>query len=148
MPYGYSNLFCLQKIYSPRNCKVRRKWKSRSRGLLSLAPHGRPGSTGIRCGGRTLRYFSWQAGRPSATRHTKLSTTLKIYTLPVPSDQRAAVKTLAQMVTNGESRTSACRDCCQQHSEFNELNGRPEWTRTIDLFRVKGHSASTTESAE
>ncbi len=24
-----------------------------------------------------------------------------------------------------------------ESSRFNELSGRPEWTRTIDLFRVK-----------
>jgi hypothetical protein len=36
--------------------------------------------------------------------HTKLSTTLELYTLPVPDHQRAAVKNLARMVTNGDER--------------------------------------------
>jgi hypothetical protein len=36
--------------------------------------------------------------------HTKLSTTLEIYTLPVPDHQRAAVENLARMVTNGDER--------------------------------------------
>ena len=36
--------------------------------------------------------------------HTKLSTTLEIYTFPVPDHQRAAVENLAKMVTNGDER--------------------------------------------
>ena len=39
-PYGCSDLFCLQTTRSPRNCKGRRTRKSRSRRLLSPAPHG------------------------------------------------------------------------------------------------------------
>ncbi|MFY9559299.1 MAG: hypothetical protein WAQ52_03615 [Terriglobales bacterium] len=34
--------------------------------------------------------------------HTKLSTTLEIYTVPIPAHQRAAVDKLAQLVTNGD----------------------------------------------
>lgn len=34
--------------------------------------------------------------------HTKLSTTLEIYTVPIPAHQRAAVENLAQWVTNGD----------------------------------------------
>jgi integrase len=85
-------------------------------------------ATLLQLAGGTLKDAQAQLG------HTKLSTTLEVYTLPVPSHQRAAVENLAQMVT---SRTSAWRDGRQQRSKLNELNGRPEWTRTIDLFRVK-----------
>ena len=66
--------------------------------------------------------------------HSKMSTTVEIYTFPVRDHQRTAVESLAQMVT---SRTNAWKDCRQQHSKFNRLDGRPEWIRTIDLFRVK-----------
>jgi integrase len=34
--------------------------------------------------------------------HTKLSTTLEIYTVPIPAHQRAAVENLARLVTNGD----------------------------------------------
>jgi integrase len=34
--------------------------------------------------------------------HTKLSTTLEIYTVPIPAHQRAAVESLARLVTNGD----------------------------------------------
>ena len=50
--------------------------------------------------------------------HTKLSTTLEIYTLPVPEHQRAAVENLARMVTNGDER--------KQRAE-----GLPETTQQI-----------------
>jgi hypothetical protein len=34
--------------------------------------------------------------------HSKLSTTLEIYTVPLPSHQREAVEKLSRMVTNGD----------------------------------------------
>ncbi len=34
--------------------------------------------------------------------HSKLSTTLDIYTLPLPAHQREAVENLSRMVTNGD----------------------------------------------
>jgi integrase len=34
--------------------------------------------------------------------HTKLSTTLEIYTVPIPAHQRAAVENLARLVTNDD----------------------------------------------
>jgi hypothetical protein len=42
--------------------------------------------------------------------HTKLSTTLELYTLPVPDHQRAAVKNLARMVTNGDEREPSAEE--------------------------------------
>ncbi len=35
--------------------------------------------------------------------HSKLSTTLEIYTVPLPSHQREAVENLSRMVTNGDA---------------------------------------------
>jgi len=34
--------------------------------------------------------------------HAKLSTTLEIYTVPIPAHQRAAVENLARLVINGD----------------------------------------------
>jgi len=34
--------------------------------------------------------------------HAKLSTTLEIYTVPLPAQQRKAVENLSRMVTNGD----------------------------------------------
>jgi hypothetical protein len=34
--------------------------------------------------------------------HSKLSTTLEIYTIPLPAHQREAVEKLSQLVTNGD----------------------------------------------
>jgi integrase len=42
--------------------------------------------------------------------HTKLSTTLEIYTLPLPDHQRAAVENLARMVTNGDESKQGMED--------------------------------------
>ena len=49
--------------------------------------------------------------------HTKLSTTLEIYTFPVPDHQRTAVENLARMVTNGDEpvqRAEALPEATQQ----------------------------------
>ena len=34
--------------------------------------------------------------------HSKMSTTLEVYTLPTPAHLRQAVETLSQLVTNGD----------------------------------------------
>jgi hypothetical protein len=52
----------------------------------------------VLCYGGSIKDAQAQLG------HTKLSTTLEIYTLPIPAHQRAAVETLARMVTNGDER--------------------------------------------
>jgi site-specific recombinase XerD len=46
--------------------------------------------------GATLREAQAQLG------HTKISTTLEIYTLSIPQAQRTAVENLSRMVTNGD----------------------------------------------
>jgi hypothetical protein len=50
----------------------------------------------LQLAGGTLKDAQAQLG------HTKLSTTLEVYTLPVPSHQRAAVENLARMVTTSD----------------------------------------------
>jgi len=42
--------------------------------------------------------------------HTKLSTTLEIYTLPVPNHQREAVENLAEMVTSSDEPEKRLED--------------------------------------
>ena len=39
-----------------------------------------------------------------------MSTTLEIYTLPIPANQRAVVETLSRMVTNGDEFDPVARD--------------------------------------
>jgi hypothetical protein len=34
--------------------------------------------------------------------HSKMSTTLELYTVPIPAHLRAAVESLSQLVTNGD----------------------------------------------
>ena len=53
-------------------------------------------ATLLQMAGGTIKDAQAQLG------HTKLSTTLEIYTLPVPGHQRKAVEDLAQLVTNGD----------------------------------------------
>jgi hypothetical protein len=66
--------------------------------------------------------------------HTKLSTTLEIYTLPVTGHPRMAVENLAQTVT---SRAKVWNDCGQRRSKFNEMDGGRYRIRTYDFHRVK-----------
>ena len=53
-------------------------------------------ATQLQMAGGTIKDAQAQLG------HSKLSTTLEIYTLPVPGHQRTAVENLARMVTNGD----------------------------------------------
>jgi integrase len=70
----------------------------RSMGAPWLSWHTlrRTHATMLQMAGGTLKDAQAQLG------HTKLSTTLEIYTFPVPEHQRMAVENLAQMVTNGD----------------------------------------------
>jgi hypothetical protein len=43
-----------------------------------------------------------RSGFASAARHTKMSTTLEIYTVSIPQAQRKTVENLSRMVTNGD----------------------------------------------
>ena len=69
--------------------------------------------------------------------HSKMSTTLEIYTLPIPEQQRLAVEKLSVLMANDDESVKTRRDCRSRLSGFNELNGRHEETRTPDLYRVK-----------
>ena len=51
--------------------------------------------------------------------------------------QRTAVENLARIVTNGDEPEPRLEELRRQPSRFNDVDGRPEWIRTIDLFRVK-----------
>jgi len=53
-------------------------------------------ATLLQASGASLRDAQAQLG------HTKMSTTLEIYTLPIPAHQREAVERLSQLVTNGD----------------------------------------------
>jgi len=70
----------------------------RSMGASWLSWHTlrRTHATMLQMAGGTLKDAQAQLG------HTKLSTTLEIYTFPVPEHQRMAVENLARMVTNGD----------------------------------------------
>jgi hypothetical protein len=67
--------------------------------------------------------------------HSKMSTTLEIYTLPIPEQQRTTVEKLSVLMMASWSKTR--RDCRSPRSRFNEIYGRHDWTRTSDLYRVK-----------
>ena len=66
--------------------------------------------------------------------HTKMSATLEIYTPPVAQAHRQAAENVSGMVT---SWLNSGRSCRWLLSGFNEINGRHDWTRTSDLYRVK-----------
>jgi hypothetical protein len=64
-----------------------------------------------------------------------MSTTLEIYTLPIPEQQRITVEKLSVLMANdGEFDQNPCR---WLRSRNNKINGRHEETRTPDLYRVK-----------
>ena len=65
--------------------------------------------------------------------HSQITTTLGIYTIAVPADQREAVEKLSQMVTSSEwleKPESVNLRCCS------ELNGGRYRIRTCDFHRV------------
>lgn len=86
-PLSDTNL--LHRHLKPAGQKIAAPW-------LNWHTLRRTHATLLQLAGGTLKDAQAQLG------HTKLSTTLEIYTLPVPSHQRAAVENLAQMVTNGD----------------------------------------------
>jgi len=61
-------------------------------------------ATLLQVAGGTIKDAQAQLG------HTKLSTTLEIYTLPVPNHQREAVENLAEMVTNSDEPEKRLED--------------------------------------
>ena len=88
-PLGDTNL--LHRHLKPAGRKIGAPW-------LSWHTLRRTHATLLQAAGGSIKDAQAQLG------HTKLSTTLEIYTLPIPAHQRAAVETLARMVTNGDER--------------------------------------------
>lgn len=86
-PLNDTNL--LLRHLKPAGKKIGAPW-------LSWHTLRRTHATQLQMAGGTIRDAQAQLG------HTKLSTTLEIYTLPVPGHQRTAVENLAQLVTNGD----------------------------------------------
>jgi len=65
-----------------------------------------------------------------------MSTTLEIYTLPVPEQQRSAVEKLSVLMANHGRNNQNSKEALLASQQILMLYGRPEWTQTIDLFRV------------
>jgi integrase len=86
-PYSDTNL--LHKQLKPVGRNLGMPW-------LSWHVLRRTHATLLQASGASLRDAQAQLG------HTKMSTTLEIYTLPIPAHQRAAVERLSQLVTNGD----------------------------------------------
>ncbi len=67
-------------------------------GMPSLSWHTlrRTHATSLQAAGASLRDAQAQLG------HTRMSTTLEVYTIPIPEHLRLAVENLSQLVTNGD----------------------------------------------
>jgi hypothetical protein len=81
------------------------------------------------------------SGRQAQLGHTKMSTTLEIYTPPLPAHQRAAVERLSQLVTNGDELHQFREGTAHAYRADSVISGRKYGrhvgTRTPDLYRVK-----------
>jgi integrase len=86
-PFNDTNL--PRKHLKPAGRKLRMPW-------ISWHTLRRTHATLLQHAGATLREAQAQLG------HTKISTTLEIYTLSIPQAQRTAVENLSRMVTNGD----------------------------------------------
>lgn len=86
-PYSDTNI--LHRELKPAGQKIGAPW-------LSWHTFRRTHATLLQFAGGTVKDAQAQLG------HAKLSTTLEIYTLPLPAHQRAAVESLSRMVTNGD----------------------------------------------
>jgi hypothetical protein len=86
-PYSDTNL--LHKQLNPVVRKLGMPW-------LSWHTLRRTHATLLQASGASLKDAQAQLG------HTKMSTTLEIYTLPIPAQQLETVERLSQLVTNGD----------------------------------------------
>ena len=94
----------LHRHLKPAGRKIGTPW-------LSWHTLRRTHATMLQAAGGSIKDAQAQLG------HTKLSTTLEIYTFPVPDHQRMAVENLARMVTNGdepEPRADVLPEATQQ----------------------------------
>ena len=87
----------LHRHLKPAGRKIGAPW-------LSWHTLRRTHATMLQAAGGSIKDAQAQLG------HTKLSTTLEIYTLPLPDHQRAAVENLARMVTNGDEGESSVEE--------------------------------------
>jgi integrase len=94
-PLSDTNL--LHRHLKPAGHRIGAPW-------LSWHTLRRTHATMLQLAGGSLKDAQAQLG------HTKLSTTLELYTLPVPDHQRAAVENLARMVTNGDEREPSAEE--------------------------------------
>ena len=86
-PYSDTNI--LHRELKPAGQKIGAPW-------LSWHTFRRTHATLLQLAGGSLKDAQAQLG------HSKLSTTLEIYTMPLPAHQREAVENLSRMVTNGD----------------------------------------------
>jgi integrase len=86
-PYSDTNI--LHRELKPAGQKIGAPW-------LSWHAFRRTHATLLQLAGGSAKDAQEQLG------HSKLSTTLEIYTLPVPAHQREAVENLSRLVTNGD----------------------------------------------
>jgi len=86
-PFSDTNL--LHKYLKPAGRKLGMPW-------LNWHTLRRTHATLLQHAGATLREAQAQLG------HTKMSTTLEIYTISIPAAQRKAVENLSNLVTNGD----------------------------------------------
>jgi integrase len=86
-PYNDTNI--LHRELKPAGRKIGAPW-------LSWHTFRRTHATLLQLAGGSAKDAQEQLG------HSKLSTTLEIYTFPVPAHQRAAVESLSRLVTNGD----------------------------------------------
>ena len=94
-PYSDTNL--LHQHLKPAGRRLRIPW-------LSWHALRRTHATLFQVAGGSLRDAQAQLG------HSKMSTTLEIYTLPIPAQQRAVVEKLSRMVTNGDELDQFAED--------------------------------------
>ena len=69
--------------------------------------------------------------------HAQITTTLGIYTIPVPAHQRAGVVKLSRLMTNGDVSRSKPKTEVTEPSLLSELDGGRYRIRTYDFHRVK-----------
>src|SRR5439155_12770742 len=93
-PFSDTNL--LHKHLKPSSRKLGMPW-------LNWHTLRRTHATLLQHAGATLREAQAQMG------HSKMSTTLEIYTISIPQAQRKAVENLAHLVTNGDELGQAGR---------------------------------------
>ena len=86
-PYSDTNI--LHRELKPAGQKIGAPW-------LSWHTFRRTHATLLQLAGGSLKDAQAQLG------HSKLSTTLELYTIPLPAHQREAVENLSRMVTNGD----------------------------------------------